>query len=469
MLFNSYTFMVFFLAVFALDRAISHWPTRKGLLLVASYLFYAAWNPLYVFILFASTSLDWWLARALDRATGARSRGWLLVLSLVGNLGLLAFFKYWTLFMDGLAAVLLGLGRPMELPRHDLLLPVGISFYTFASLSYTIDVYRRQVRADAGLLDYALFVSFFPHLVAGPIVRARQFLPQLRAPRRASGAQIEWGLTLLILGLFSKAVMADSLFAPVVDAVYADPGTRGALDAWAGVLAFSGQIYYDFAGYSLCAIGLALCFGFEFPDNFRYPYAAVGLRDFWHRWHISLSTWIRDYLYFPLGGNRRGAWCNHLNLMLTMTLAGLWHGASPMFLLWGLLHGAYLVAERSLPNPQRLSTSAILPVLGMLATVLLVSLTWVPFRAPDLHTMTHLYAALVDVGPAVKLDQLTLLGAYLGFATTLAWQWHWRDASPEQAIGGLRAIPRAALLTFCLLLIFLCSGGNERTFIYFQF
>jgi len=468
MLFNSYTFAVFFVVLFALDRAIGHWPTRKGLLLLASYLFYAAWNPLYIFILGGSTGLDWWLARALDRAEGLRLRKALLILSLVANLGLLAFFKYWTLFMDGLAA-LLGIGQPHALPRHDLLLPVGISFYTFASLSYTIDVYRRKVRADASLPDYALFVSFFPHLVAGPIVRAYQFLPQLRAPRRATAAQVEWGLTLLILGLFSKAVMADFLFAPVVDTVFADPARFGTIEALAGVIAFSGQIYYDFAGYSLCAIGLALCFGFEFPDNFRYPYAAIGLRDFWRRWHISLSTWIRDYLYFPLGGSRSGPWRNGCNLLITMTLAGLWHGASPMFLLWGLLHGAYLAAERELTARCPIPATGLLPVLGMLLTVVLVTLTWIPFRAPDLATMFGILAALSAHDVTLKLDALTLLGVYLGFSATLVWQWRWREGSPELAFGHLRTIPRATLLGVCLLLIFLCSGGDERTFIYFQF
>jgi D-alanyl-lipoteichoic acid acyltransferase DltB (MBOAT superfamily) len=263
--------------------------------------------------------------------------------------------------------------------------------------------------------------------------------------------------------------MADFLFAPVADAVYATPARYGSLDALAGVLAFSGQIYYDFAGYSLCAIGLALCFGFEFPDNFRYPYAAIGLRDFWRRWHISLSTWIRDYLYLPLGGSRCGPFRNHANLLLTMTLAGLWHGASPMFLLWGLLHGCYLSLERLLTLERPLPTAGLPAFIGCAVTVLLVSLTWIPFRAPDLPTLSALLDALLNHETAPQLDTYTRLGAYVGFIATLVWQWRWREASPELAIGQLATIPRAALLATCLLLIFLCSGGDERAFIYFQF
>jgi len=272
-----------------------------------------------------------------------------------------------------------------------------------------------------------------------------------------------------VLGIFSKAVMADFLFAPVADRVFASEQVLGATDTWAGVLAFSGQIYYDFAGYSLCAIGLALCFGFEFPDNFRYPYAAAGFRDFWRRWHISLSTWLRDYLYVPLGGNRMGAARTYRNLMLTMGLGGLWHGASPLFVLWGLLHGSYLCLERLLERRWLAGTARRTETVLMALTLLVVTVTWIPFRAQDVPSMLRVLGGLIAVDREVLLDDASLMGAYAGFAATVVWQWRWREASPELAIGQLATIPRAALLATCLLLIFLCSGGDERAFIYFQF
>ncbi|HEV2332175.1 MAG TPA: MBOAT family O-acyltransferase, partial [Gammaproteobacteria bacterium] len=288
MLFNSLTFLIFFLIVFTLHRLIPGWSRKKLLLLAASYLFYAAWNPPYALILLFSTSLDWWLARLIWKSEDKIRRRRLLVLSLTSNLGLLGFFKYSGFLLDNTRHLLAMLGVHYSPPAFDVVLPIGISFYTFASLSYTIDVYRREVAGDSGYLDYALFVSFFPHLVAGPIVRAKQLLPQIREPRQPSRDQLGWGLTLVCIGLFSKAVLADYVFAPVVDELYGNPASHNAATAWAAMLGFSGQIYFDFSGYSLCAIGLALCFGFEFPDNFRYPYAARSFSDFWRRWHITL-------------------------------------------------------------------------------------------------------------------------------------------------------------------------------------
>jgi alginate O-acetyltransferase complex protein AlgI len=313
MLFNSLTFLIFFIVVFTLHRVMPGWSAKKLLLLIASYVFYAAWNPPYVVILLFSTSLDWWLARLVWKSQDPRRRRLLLTVSLVANLSLLGFFKYGNFLLDNTRLLLGAFGVHYAPPGFDIVLPIGISFYTFASLSYTIDVYRREIEGDAPYLDYALFVSFFPHLVAGPIVRARQLLPQIATPRSASRDQLGWGLCLVIIGLFTKTVLADAVFAPVVDAAYANPAL-GALESWAAVLGFSGQIYCDFAGYSLCAIGLALCFGFEFPDNFRYPYGARGFSDFWRRWHITLSTWLRDSLYIPLGGNRHGEGRTYLSL-----------------------------------------------------------------------------------------------------------------------------------------------------------
>jgi alginate O-acetyltransferase complex protein AlgI len=469
MLFNSLTFLVFFVIVFLLHRLMPGWGAKKLLLLVASYVFYAAWNPPYVVILLFSTTLDWWLARLIWKSGDVRHRRLLLTLSLVANLSLLGFFKYGNFLLDNARILLAAIGVHYSPPALDIVLPIGISFYTFASLSYTIDVYRREIEGDATFLDYALFVSFFPHLVAGPIVRARQLLPQIKLPRSASRDQLGWGLCLVIIGLFTKTVLADSVFAPVVDAAYASPG-MGALESWAAVLGFSGQIYCDFAGYSLCAIGLALCFGFEFPDNFHYPYAARGFSDFWRRWHITLSTWLRDYLYVPLGGNRHGAARTYVNLMLTMLIGGLWHGASWMFVLWGGLHGAYLAAERykrgsqrgaPLPKPKDWMLTAF--------TFLVVSLTWIPFRAHDGHTAAGVFAGLwrPDLIAGQSMSSLSL--CYVGMAALLAWQFMNRDISLEQRFAGFNTTLQAALLGACLVAMFLCSGGDERAFIYFQF
>ena len=471
MLFNSWTFLLFFVVVFSLYRSVPGWTARKVVLLLASYVFYAAWNPPYVLILLFSTYLDWGLARWIARSEGARKRRTLLLVSLVSNLGLLCFFKYGNFMLENFRTAAEALGVIYQPAAFNIVLPIGISFYTFASLSYTIDVYRREVPADASLLDYALFVSFFPHLVAGPIVRASQLLPQVKQPRHASQQQIGWGLVLVVLGLFSKVVLADNIFAPTVDKVFADPLHVGAVDAWAGVLGFSGQIFYDFSGYSSCAIGLALCFGFAFPDNFRSPYAARGFSDFWRRWHITLSSWLRDYLYIPLGGNRRGEARSHLSLMLTMLIGGLWHGASWMFVLWGGLHGLFLALERLIRNARpRPESRDHAPAIGLtLYTFLAITLAWIPFRASSMQVAGDMLAALFRFNVPTTLDSTALT---LGFATivaTVGWHMLQRDSSLEERFGGLHAGLQTAVLGVCLVAMFLVSAGDERAFIYFQF
>lgn len=469
MLFNSLTFLTFFAIVFTLHRLMPGWSAKKLLLLVASYIFYAAWNPPYVVILLFSTTLDWWLARMIWKSGKPAERRILLVTSLVANLSLLGFFKYGNFLLDNTQHLLASLGIAYVPPALDIVLPIGISFYTFASLSYTVDVYRREIEGDASYLDYALFVSFFPHLVAGPIVRARQLLPQIRTPRSASRDQLGWGFTLTIFGLFMKSVLGDSVFAPVVDEVYANPAGFDGLYGWAAVFGFSGQIYFDFAGYSLCAIGLALCFGFEFPDNFRYPYAARGFTDFWRRWHITLSSWLRDYLYIPLGGSRHGEARTYLNLMLTMLIGGLWHGASWMFVLWGGLHGAYLATERALRGSAWSRLLGMAPqVLIAAAVFLVVSLTWIPFRASRVEDARQLVAALSRWGSS-GMDLSAMTPFFVTVAAMFLWQFTQRDGSLEQRFAGWNTGVQTAVVSSCLIGIFLCSGGDQRAFIYFQF
>jgi alginate O-acetyltransferase complex protein AlgI len=324
------------------------WRVKKSNLLVASYLFYAAWNPPFVALLWLSTVLDWWVAKRLYVTESESRRRALLLVSVVVNLGLLGYYKYGGFVLENFTEGMRLVGMEYQPASWDIVLPVGISFYTFQTMAYSLDVYLRRAKPAESFLDFALFVTFFPQLVAGPIVRPTDLIPQFATPRVATRCQLGWGLMLMTLGLFQKVVVADGLLAPVSDAVFGAPQTPQTLDAWLGTLAFSGQIFCDFAGYTTTAIGIALTFGFSLPDNFRYPYAAIGFSDFWRRWHISLSSWLRDYLYVPLGGNRKGTGRTYINLMLTMLLGGLWHGAAWTFVIWGGLHGIYLMAERFL-------------------------------------------------------------------------------------------------------------------------
>ena len=468
MLFNSLTFLLFLAVVLAGYYASRNWTVRKSWLLLASYAFYAAWSPPFVLLLMGSSVFDWWLARRIAASEDpARRRVW-LVFSLLSNLGLLGYFKYGGFLLHNFTVGAAALGIDYAPVDWNIVLPVGISFYTFQSLSYTIDVYRRNLRADWKLTDFLLFVSFFPQLVAGPIVRANDFLPQLATPRQATRDDFGWGCCLFVMGLFCKMVMADSALAPAVDPVYAHASAAGTLDAWTAVAAFSGQIYYDFAGYSICAMGLALMFGFRLPENFNRPYAATGFSDFWRRWHISLSSWLRDYLYVPLGGNRAGARRTGINLMLTMLLGGLWHGASWLFVAWGLLHGLYLALERAWrvrfpPLPGGWT------VVAIAGTFLVVTLTWIPFRAGTIDTLLHLLQALRGREAAALLDPLVVTTALLAMAATLLWQaWH-RNRPLGAWYASLAPGARIAVIATALFTCYLCAGDDQHAFIYFQF
>jgi alginate O-acetyltransferase complex protein AlgI len=385
------------------------------------------------------------------------------------NLSLLGYFKYAGFVATNLNELLAGGGVPLELAVPHNTLPVGISFYTFMSLSYTIDVYRRRERARSNPIDFALFLTFFPHLVAGPIVRAADFLPQCEQPRSATSSEFGWGLTLLLAGVFQKVVLADSFLAPVVDHVYGTPGSAGFVDAWIGTLAFSGQIFFDFAGYSTSAIGAALCLGFVLRDNFRFPYAAVGFSDFWRRWHISLSSWLRDYLYIPLGGNRLGERRTYVNLFLTMVLGGLWHGAAWNFVIWGVLHGSFLIGERLIRGPDGGGQSARPSIVGAAATYLLVCVAWVFFRATTTGGAANLLAGMAgarglgaSVGTPTIALVLTIIGALLVF------QWKARARDLAQVVAGIPWWLRAVIIAGMIFGLFAASG-DDRAFIYFQF
>src|ERR1700759_1224594 len=397
MLFNSLTFVVFFTVVLVLYWTIRSWPTRKNLLLVASYLFYGAWNPPFAALLFSTTALDFYLGRQMGKRQSPQERKVWLWISVAVNLSMLGFFKYGNFLLENFTWVLARGGIQYKPPHLDVFLPIGISFYTFHSLSYTLDIYRGVMKPTRSLRDFTLAVSFFPQLVAGPIVRAGDFLPQLEHPPKAQKGRFLWGLALMTLGLFEKVVLADTMLAGSADRVFGYAGPLMVLDSWTGVIAFAGQIFCDFAGYSICAIGAALCLGFHLKDNFRFPYAAVGFSDFWRRWHISLSTFLRDYLYIPLGGNRRGPARAMLNLVIVMFLGGLWHGAAWTFVVWGLLHGSYLALERLLKatiKPAPWMDGFVFQFLIGVITYMAVLVAWVYSRAPNFETAGRLIAGM---------------------------------------------------------------------------
>jgi len=361
MVFNSAVFACFFVVVFAAAWLLKHRPTpRFALLLAASYVFYGYWSPKFLLLIVGSTVLDYCMGLAMERTDCPRRRKAFVIASLCGNLGVLGFFKYFNFFTGEAVALLNQLGFAANEPTLSIALPVGISFYTFQTLSYTIDVYRGKLEVEHSLLRFALFVAFFPQLVAGPIVRASKFLPQLRKTPTLSLEEARSGLFLMFWGLTKKVVIADFLGATLVDAYWGAPG--GELAGMGGLLAiyaYAFQIYGDFSGYSDMAIGAARLLGYELGDNFNAPYRALNPSDFWRRWHISLSQWLRDYLYIPLGGNRVGPVKTYRNLALTMLLGGLWHGASWMFVLWGAFHGAMLIVHRlwsggTEPDPEKL-------------------------------------------------------------------------------------------------------------------
>jgi len=472
MVFNSVSFLIFFVLVLGLYQLALPWAARKALLLVASYYFYAAFNIAFTPILLFTTVVDWIATNRMARLDHPRARLPWLLLSLASNLGLLGFFKYGNFLQENAIRLLASAGVGYQPALWNIVLPAGISFYTFQSLSYTIDIYRGTCRPARSFLDFAVFVSFFPQLVAGPIVRAKDFLPQLDVPRRATGAQLAWGLLLLLFGLFQKIVLADATLAPVVNATY-DAATRlSTLDAWTGTLAFAAQIFFDFAGYSTCAIGVAMCFGFALPDNFRHPYAAAGFSDFWQRWHISLSSWLRDYLYIPLGGNRRGLPRTYANLCVTMLLGGLWHGADWRFVIWGGLHAAYLCGERVVVWlwPAWLLPWARVRLLGaMLLTFFLVCLTWVFFRASSFERAASILNSMFVARLRPSKVDASMLGLALAVvAGLLLYQWAVRNKTAEQIWSGIPRWLQAGLVALALFLI-LATPVQQQVFIYFQF
>ncbi len=473
MLFNSLTFIVFFAVVLIVHNLPFSWRTKKTNLLIASYLFYAAWNPPFIILVWLSTVIDWHVAHKIHTTSQQSKRRLLLMVSIMVNLGILGFFKYGDFLLENWQALMSVFGIDYTVPEWSIILPVGISFYTFQTMAYSLDVYFKRAAPTKSFLDFALFVTFFPQLVAGPIVRPTHLLPQFEKPRKASRNMLIWGLGLITLGLFQKVVIADGILASISDGVYGARGAVSWLDAWLGTFAFAGQIFSDFAGYSTTAIGVGLTLGFSLPSNFNYPYAAIGFSDFWRRWHISLSSWLRDYLYIPLGGNRKGAIRTNINLMLTMLIGGLWHGASWTFVVWGGLHGLYLAIERKFKllfgNPAWLKKRLIQLGLGIL-TYLMINITWVFFRAQSFPQAFGLIKSMFGLNPDGKpvLATVHIIMVTLVTLSMLLVHWRMRNTSLESVVAKT-SWPVLGTLWGLMLFLIIITQGSGDAFIYFQF
>ena len=467
MLFPTLAFGVFFLFVYftawSLDRENGR---RKLFLLLASWFFYAQWDWRFVGLLIASAILNWGVAALIARTETSVKRKWLVALGVAVNLLILGFFKYYGFFIEQMADLLTRVGWERDLPLLQIVLPVGISFFTFQGISYVVDVHRRTTEPAKSLLDVMLLMSFFPHLVAGPIVRASDLLPQFDRTPRLTREMATHGFLLIVWGLFKKTVIASELSVRLVDPVFFDPSAYGALDIAAAVYGYAVQIYCDFSAYSDMAIGIAALLGYSFPRNFDQPYRASSMQQFWRRWHISLSSWLRDYLYVPLGGGKKGLISSCINVFITMLLGGLWHGAAWTFVAWGALHGGVQVIERL--GRKAFGDRKVIPtILGVLITFHIVCLGWILFRAETWDLAVAMLQGLGRFGPAVMVTPLLLTLIVGGLAM------HWL---PPRAIEGvaeqLKAAPSltlAILVGIAFLLVEAVRPDGVAPFIYFQF
>ena len=489
MLFHSFRFLFFFPCVFFLYFALP-FRFRKYLLLIASYYFYMCWRPEFIVLILLSTAVDYFCSLGIGKyRTNSRAAKGFLALSLTVNLGLLFFFKYFNFFGETLTALCRAISIPFSAPALDIVLPVGISFYTFQALSYTIDVYRGKLEPERDFITFALFVSFFPQLVAGPIEKASNLLPQLKEERTFSYDNATWGLKLMAWGFFKKLVIADRLAALLVDPVFETPTGYSGGAFLIAAAAFAIQIYCDFGGYSDIARGCAKTMGVDLMVNFKAPYFATSITDFWRRWHISLTSWFREYVYIPLGGNRKGPWKKTLFITVTFFLSGLWHGAGWTFIIWGLLQALYLNTEtlflHSCTNAPPPHTSGLRSwckgLLSRLVTFALCCFSWIFFRASSMgdalyilrHSITGGKAPVQYVKNALRtLYPGTVLTAVLLFSLMLLFLFDWANESGD-AIEKLSARPIyirwPVYIVFLLLLLLLIPKESTAPFIYFQF
>ncbi|HEY7330590.1 MAG TPA: MBOAT family O-acyltransferase [Gemmataceae bacterium] len=475
MLFCSSEFLLFFVVVFAVYWALPWRSARIWLLLIASFYFYASWNKLLALLITGTTVLDYLLALGMDHSRSHRRRQLLLCISLIVNLGLLCYFKYANFFLLSLDEALIAAGSPTWFRPLRVLLPIGISFYTFEAINYTVDVYRRRLPAERNFAHFLLFILFFPHLVAGPIVRARDFLPQIRRPKRWNWYRLHLGLQFVLMGLFKKLVVADRM-AWFVDPVFADPAGYKTGTAWMAVIAYALQVYGDFSGYSDMAIGTAHLLGYKLAQNFDMPFLSANVSEFWRRWHMSLSSWLRDYLFIPLGGSRGGEWKTNRNVFIIMALCGLWHGAAWPFVGWGVVQGLYMVIHRIFHRFCRKHPRLVAVLCSPPGTLLRVAFTFVTFclslvvfRAADFSVAGVMFQRLFHPVANGQGPPLPVLGYWLTIGVVVAahlvqhfglWQrWNWR--LPPSVLGA----GYAAVLMVALVL----APNGGKAFIYFQF
>lgn len=472
--FTSFEFVVFFLAVLLIRSHIRNFTVEKWFLLFASYAFYMSWNiPCTLLILFTSL-VDYFVGVGLGRLEDQRKRKLLLVMSIVVNLGVLAYFKYTNFLLDSLWSGLTVLGFQVARWQYDIILPVGISFFTFQSMTYTIETYRRNVHPVHSLRDFMLFVAFFPQLLAGPINRASNLLPQFKEHLCVTALDFEIGLVQFGMGAVKKLVISDRI-APHVDLIFKAPGNYDAFTLLQGLLGYALEIYCDFSGYSDMAIGSARMMGFRFMENFQMPYSAVNITEFWRRWHISLSSWFRDYLYIPMGGNRKSIERTYANLLVTMLLCGLWHGASWNFVFWGGLHGVSLAIHRvwvawaplaSLDN--RPTFQFVRTLFSRLLTLGVVLVGWLFFRAQSWSDAIEYLGRLMvwshDGTRFVSPYILPVLAAVFLTHLLIQKDRNWAQEIPE------RMIPERIMVYAALALLLVCLGATDSApFIYFQF
>ncbi|MEH6663736.1 MAG: MBOAT family protein [Brevundimonas sp.] len=467
MLFPTLAFGIFFLFVYftawSLDRENGR---RKVFLLLASWFFYAQWDWRFVGLLIASAILNWGVAALIASSDSPGRRKWLVALGVAVNLTILGVFKYYGFFVEQAVELLNQFGWERDVPLLQIVLPVGISFFTFQGISYVVDVHRGKTPPARSLVDVMLLMSFFPHLVAGPIVRASDLLPQFDRVPRLTREMAAHGLLLIAWGLFKKTVIASELAVRLVDPVFFDPSAYGALDIAAATYGYAVQIYCDFSAYSDMAIGLAALLGYSFPRNFDQPYRAGSLQQFWRRWHISLSSWLRDYLYVPLGGGRKGLVSSCINIMITMLLGGLWHGAAWTFIAWGALHGAVQAVERVWRH-FREGKAGLPHWLGVIVTFHIVCLGWILFRAESFDLAMQMLQGLTRAAPVMVLTPFLLALIAGGIAM------HWL---PPRAVEGLAlrlreapAVTMGVLVGILILLVEAMRPEGVAPFIYFQF
>ena len=486
MLFHTWIFVLFFLVVYPVYLLVKKTRFKDVWLLIASYVFYAWWNPLYLFLIVYSTVIDYVAVVMMDRSR-RKKRLWLVV-SIVNNLGLLGFFKYAGFLTENLNYLIGRLGLQYALPAPDVLLPVGISFYTFQSMSYTIDFYRGRIKRERSFIRFATFVALFPQLVAGPIERAKNLLPQLRDTPHVTRRDVTDGLSLFLVGLFKKLALADYL-AQYVDPVYAVPGNYQAPALMFATFAFAWQIYLDFSGYTDMARGIARVMGLRLMLNFNNPYLATGLRDFWARWHISLSTWFRDYVYIPLGGNRRGVFAMYCNIFITMVVSGFWHGAAWTMIIWGGLHAVGMMLTRELER-SAFYRERVPKFFKQIFVFVFAYFTWVFFRARSLGdawlilktiftSFVHFTWAVFSaesLGDAWLILTETLTSGFtdsgfpllaLGLVVAV-WAYQLIYESKVKQVLTLAPV-RVGLAVAMVLYIIVFSAAGDQPFIYFQF